>query len=217
MIIYTAVQLKDQVIDMGKKLFDYRLVVGTWGNISCRTAKASQFYVTPSGMPYHDLKTGDLVTMNLEGEIVDGKRKPSSEFLLHQEIYKARSDVAAVIHTHSNYACSFAVAQEPIPPVLEEAAQLIGGAVEVARYAMPGSLQLAQNVVRALENRSAVLLANHGVVGVGRTLDEALTVAVLVEKLAQVFLGAKMLGTPHVLDDLETKVLRENYLKHYGQ
>lgn len=217
MIIYTAVQLKDQVIDTGKKLVDYRLVLATWGNISCRIPKTSQFYVTPSGMPYYGLKTSDLVTMNCEGEIVEGKRKPSSEAMLHQEIYKARPDIGAVIHTHSNFACAFAVAQERIPPVLEEAAQLIGGPVEVARYAMPGSLQLAQNAVKALENRNAVLLANHGAVGAGRSLNEALTVAILVEKLAQVFLGAKLLGTPHILDDLETKILRENFLKNYGQ
>jgi len=217
MIIYSSVQLKDQVIDTGKKLVDYRLVVATWGNISCRIPKTSQFYVTPSGMPYHELKTSDLVTMNWEGEILEGKRKPSSEVLLHQELYKARSDIGAVIHTHSNFACSFAVAQERIPPVLEEAAQLIGGPVEVARYAIPGSLELAQNAVKALENRNAVILANHGVVGVGRSLNEAFTVAILVEKLAQVFLGAKMLGTPHILDDLETKILRENFLNNYGQ
>lgn len=217
MIIYTAVQLKEQIIEVGKKLIDYRLVAGTWGNISCRIPKTSQYYITPSGMSYYGLKTADLVTVNLEGQIIEGKRKPSSELLLHQEIYKARPDVSAIVHTHSNYACSFAVAQERIPTILEEAAQLIGGHVEVAKYAMPGSLGLAQNGVRALENRNAVLLANHGVVGVGRTLSEALTVVVIVEKLAQVFIGAKMVGTPHVLDDLETKILRENFLKNYGQ
>ncbi|MGI6686683.1 MAG: class II aldolase/adducin family protein [Bacillota bacterium] len=217
MIIHTAVQLKEQVIEIGKKLVDYRLVVATWGNISCRIPKKSQFIVTPSGMPYHDLKISDLVTMKLDGQIVDGMRKPSTETMLHQEIYRARPDVSAIIHTHSTNACAFAVAQEDIPPVLEEAAQLIGGSIEVAKYAMPGSRELAQNAVRVLENRNAVLLANHGAVGVGRSLDEALTVAILVEKLAQVFLNAKLLGTPHILDDLETKILRENFLKNYGQ
>jgi L-fuculose-phosphate aldolase len=217
MIIYTAVQLKEQVIEIGKKLVDYGLVVATWGNISCRDLKKNQFIITPSGMPYHELKPGDLVTLNAEGGVVEGKRKPSTEALLHLEIYQARPDVAAVIHTHSSSACAFAVVQEPIPPVLEEAAQLIGGPVEVARYAMPGSRELARNGVKALENRNAALLANHGVVGVGRSLNEALTVVLLVEKLAKVFLQAKMLGTPHILDDLETKILRENFLKNYGQ
>lgn len=217
MIIYSSAQLKDQIIDTGKKMIDYRLVVATWGNISCRIPRKSQFYITPSGMSYDELKTGDLVTMNFEGDVVEGKRKPSSEALLHQEIYKARPDIWGIIHTHSNFACSFAVAQERIPPILEEAAQLIGGPVEVAQYAMPGTFQLAQNAVKSLEARNAVMLANHGVVGVGRTLAEAFTVAILVEKLAQVFLGAKMIGTPHILDDLETKILRENFLKNYGQ
>ncbi|HHT64254.1 MAG: class II aldolase/adducin family protein [Bacillota bacterium] len=217
MIIYSALQLKDQIIDTGKKLVDHRLVVATWGNISSRVPKKPQYIVTPSGMPYHELKPGDLVTMNLDGEIVEGNRKPSTEAKMHQEIYKGRPDVSAVIHTHSNYACAFAVAREHIPPVLEEAAQLIGGAVEVAQYALPGTNELASNTVRALENRNAVLMANHGVVAVGKSLHEALTVAVLVEKLAQVFLTAKILGTPHILDDLEIKILRENFLKSYGQ
>lgn len=217
MIIYSSAQLKDQIIDIGKKMIEYGLVVATWGNISCRIPRKSQFCITPSGMPYDHLKTSDLVIMNFEGEIVEGKRKPSSEALLHQEIYKAQPDIGGIIHTHSNCACSFAVAQERIPPVLEEAAQLIGGPVEVAKYAMPGTLLLAQNAVKSLETRNAVILANHGVVGVGRSLNEAFTVSILVEKLAQVFLGAKMLGTPHILDDLETKMLRENFLKHYGQ
>jgi L-fuculose-phosphate aldolase len=216
-IIYSALQLKEEIIQVGKKLVDTQLVVGTWGNISCRVPNHKNYHITPSGMAYHQLKTEDIVTMNFAGEVVDGKRKPSSEYLLHQEIYKARSDAGAIVHTHSNYACSFAVAQERIPPVLEEAAQLIGGAVEVARYAPPGSLELAQHGVRGLENRNAVLLANHGVVALGRTLEEAFTVAVLVEKLALVFLNAKSLGTAHVLDDLEIKNLRENFLKHYGQ
>lgn len=217
MNIYSSAQLKDQVIDIGKKMMEYRLVVATWGNISCRIPKASQFCITPSGMPYDQLKPSDLVTMNFEGEIVEGRRKPSSEFLLHQEIYKARPDIGGIIHTHSNFACSFAVAQEPIPPVLEEAAQLIGGSVKVAKYATPGTPLLAQNAVKSLETRNAVILANHGVVGVGRSLTEAFTVAILVEKLAQVFLNAKILGTPHILDDLETRILRESFLKNYGQ
>ncbi|MCR6544210.1 class II aldolase/adducin family protein [Dehalobacterium formicoaceticum] len=217
MIIHSAVQLKDQIIQVGKKLVDAQLVVGTWGNISCRVPNHKNYHITPSGMIYHQLKSEDIVTMNFAGEVVEGDRKPSSEFILHQEIYKARSDVGAIVHTHSNYACSFAVAQERIPPVLEEAAQLIGGPVEVARYAPPGSLKLAIHGVRALENRNAVLLANHGVVAVGRSLEEAFTVAVLVEKLAQVFLNAKSLGTAHVLNDVETKNLRESFLKHYGQ
>ncbi|ATW24612.1 class II aldolase/adducin family protein [Candidatus Formimonas warabiya] len=217
MIIYSAGQLKEELIDTGKKLVDLRLVVATWGNISCRVPKTGHFIVTPSGMPYHELKPADLVTMGRDGDIVEGTRKPSSEVLMHQEIYKARPDIHAIVHTHSNFACSFAVAGSPIPPILEEMAQLIGGPVQVARYAPPGTRELAEHAVEALDQRNAALLANHGVVAAGRTLHEALTVAVLVEKCAQVFLGAKMLGTPHILSPQETHLLRENFLKYYGQ
>ncbi|NMA14013.1 MAG: class II aldolase/adducin family protein [Clostridia bacterium] len=210
-------QTKEQIISAGKKLVDAGLVLATWGNISCRVPRSPYFLITPSGMPYAQLKPEDLVMVGQKGQVAEGMRKPSTEVLMHLAIYTARADVQAVVHTHSPYAGSFAVAREPIPVILEEMAQLIGGPVKVANYGLAGTEVLAKYTVEALEERNAVLLANHGVVAVGTSITEALTVAFLVEKCAQVMLRAKALGVPYTMGSRETQRLRENFLKHYGQ
>jgi len=217
MIIYTSGQLKEQIIAIGKKLVDTGLVLATWGNISCRIPKTPSFFITPSGIPYYDLKTADLVQLDFTGKCLEGTRKPSTESLLHGAVYQKRPDVQAIVHTHSNYAAAFAVVRAEIPPILEEMAQLIGGPVKVARYALPGTGELAEHAVEALEDRNAVLLANHGVVAVGRTLDEAFTTALLVEKSAHVLLAARQLGTPYILGTIDTEKLRQSFLNDYGQ
>jgi L-fuculose-phosphate aldolase len=124
---------------------------------------------------------------------------PSSESLAHMAVYRARPDVGAVIHTHSVYASSFAVAGQPIPCVLDEQVVLLGGAVTVAEYAASASQQLADNAVAALGDRAAVLLSHHGVLGVGSDLDEAVGVVELVERVAQVRLLSIQLGGAHEL------------------
>lgn len=217
MIIQMSGQNKEQIIAAGKKLVNSGLVLATWGNISCRVPRSSYFLITPSGMPYDQLKPEDLVLVGRNGQVVEGVRKPSTEVLMHLAIYTARADVQAVVHTHSPYASSFAVTREPIPVILEEMAQLIGGPIKVANYGLPGTEELAKFTVEALEQRNAVLLANHGVVAVGSSVHEALTIAFLVEKCAQVMLGAKALGVPYTMGSRETQRLRESFLKHYGQ
>ncbi|MGI6067005.1 MAG: class II aldolase/adducin family protein, partial [Bacillota bacterium] len=205
MIIQMSGQTKEQIISAGKKLVDAGLVLATWGNISCRVPRSPYFLITPSGMPYAQLKPEDLVMVGQKGQVAEGMRKPSTEVLMHLAIYTARADVQAVVHTHSPYAGSFAVAREPIPVILEEMAQLIGGPVKVANYGLAGTEVLAKYTVEALEERNAVLLANHGVVAVGTSITEALTVAFLVEKCAQVMLGAKALGVPYTMGSRETQ------------
>ncbi|MGI6712586.1 MAG: class II aldolase/adducin family protein [Bacillota bacterium] len=216
-IISSAGQIKDQIISVGKQLIDYGLVLATWGNISCRVPKTDLFLVTPSGIPYSELQPSDLVQLDLTGEYIEGTRIPSSESLVHLAIYKKRPDVQAIVHTHSNYASMFAVVRENIPPILVDMAQMIGGPIKVAKYALSGTQELALNTVEALEDRNAVLLANHGVITTGSNLDEAFNISLLVEKCAQVLLGAKNLGSPFILDTKDTLELREEYLHYYGQ
>ena len=192
------------------------LVVGTWGNVSRRCSPES-FQITPSGVPYNELLPEDLVTVNLQTGSCSGRLCPSTETPLHVAIYRSRPDVGAIVHTHSPYAAVFAVNRIEIPPLLEEMAQLMGGSVRVAPYAAPGSAELAEGAVDALQGRAAVLLANHGLVGVGHTLRDALTVCQVVEKSAQVFLWAKLSGSPHLLDEQEVQELRRGFLQNYGQ
>ncbi|KUK36437.1 MAG: L-fuculose phosphate aldolase FucA, partial [Thermacetogenium phaeum] len=206
-----------EIVAVGRQLVSKGLVSGTWGNISARLPETDTFLITPSGVPYENLGPQDLVLLDLEGKVKEGALRPSTETPLHIAIYKKRPDVLGIVHTHSPYASVLAVNRRELPPVLEELAQLLGGTVRVAPYAPPGSRELAEGAVAALEGRSAVILANHGMVGVGRSLKEALLICQVVEKGAQVFLLAQLSGKPHVLSERDVGLLRRNFLEKYGQ
>jgi L-fuculose-phosphate aldolase len=158
-----------------------------------------------------------MVVMRLNGEIVDGELRPSTEWRLHAGIYRARQDVNAVVHTHSPVASGLAVARVPLPPVLEDMVQIVGGEVPVAPYATTGTEELAAGTAAALQDVNGALLANHGVVGVGRTLEDAFTVCQVIEKTAQVYVFARLVGTPTVLAAGEIDRLRRLYRDGYGQ
>lgn len=208
--------IREEIIYFGKKMVREGLVASTWGNISGRVG-SNQIYITPSGMEYEDLEVEDITLLDLNGNVLEGKRKPSSEFQLHCEIYKAREDVEGIVHTHSKFASAFAVVRKPIPPLIEDLAQVVGGEVCVAKYALPGTRELATNSVQALGNKGAVLLANHGLVGVGFNLPEAYKACLLVEKTAHIGLAASSLGVPISLSAEDVRWMREAYLTTYGQ
>ena len=174
------------------------LTVGTSGNVSMRLAGdvggRELMAITPSGVAYDMLRAEDILVTDMDIEPVYGEGIPSSESLLHAEIYVRRGDVSAVIHTHSPYATAAAVAGVDIPLIIDEMALVIGGTVKVSEYAFPSSDALAANVCAALGGRNAALIRNHGVVGVGADLDEALRVCELVEHAARVLVYASTLG-----------------------
>lgn len=210
-------ELKQLVATTGHQMIERGLVAGTWGNISVRNEDGSKIVITPSGRPYNELTPVDTVVIDAAGKILEGSR-PSSELPLHLAIYAARRDVRAIIHTHSIFATACAVAGEAIPPSLEEMVQAVGGGVEVADYALPGTAELAQNAVAGLgEDRSAVLLSNHGAVACGPSLKEALLVAELVEKAAQIHTIAKQLGSVRRLSDEDVRLMRRFYVEKYRQ
>lgn len=208
--------IREEIIYFGKKMVKEGLVASTWGNISARVG-SNQIYITPSGMEYENLSLDDITLIDLNGNVLEGKRKPSSELHLHCEIYKARADVQGIVHTHSQFASAYAVLHKPIPPLIEDMAQVVGGKVCVAQYALPGTIQLAKNSVKALGNKGAVLLANHGVVGVGFNLQEAYKACLLVEKTAHIGLAASSIGVPFTLSDEDVDWMRKGYLTTYGQ
>ena len=178
------------------------LVSGSSGNASIRLSGdryAGTVLITPTSRPYRELGPEDMVVIDLEGETVVGKHAPSSETATHLGIYSARGDVGAILHTHSIYASVAAVAGMEIPPILDEMVVKLGGPVSVAEYAFPSTEELAQRACHALDDRNAVLLRNHGVVGVGRTRWEALEVCQLVERAAQIFVYSSMLGRANPL------------------
>jgi len=208
--------IRSEIIKTGKLMINQGLVASTWGNISVKNEKQG-IYITPSGMEYQTLVPEDIVLVDLDGNLLEGTRKPSSELPLHLAFYQHRKDINAVVHTHSIYASAYAALRKAIPPLIEDVAQVIGGAVEVSPYSLPGTEELAQNAVNTLGEKNAVLLANHGVVGVGPSLAEAYKACLLVEKTAHIGLAAGVLGEPFVLNKDEVEWMRQAYLTSYGQ
>ena len=191
------------------------LVAGASGNASLQLqgrAEGALVLITPSNRPYAQMGPEDLVVIDLGGEQVEGELMPSSETALHLKLYKTRPDIRVVVHTHSIFASVAAVAGMAIPPVVDEMVIKVGGSVEVAEYAFPSSEELAERACLALGERNAVLLRNHGMVGVGGTLAEALEVCRLVERVAQIFVFASLLGKASPLPPEIIKIERELFL-----
>ncbi|MBS4021583.1 MAG: class II aldolase/adducin family protein [Dethiobacter sp.] len=207
--------IRTEIINTTQIMCSDKLVLGTWGNVSAREGQ-EKMWITPSGMNYDSLQEEDLVLLDLQGLIHSGRWKPSSEWRLHAAIYRARPECSAIVHTHSPHATAFAIARQNIPPVVEDLVEVVGGSVEVAAYTLPGTWELAENCVRGLGERNAVLLANHGLVGVGSTLPEALKVCQIVEKTAQAVLLARLLGPVVELCEEDIRKMRNFYLNSYG-
>lgn len=195
------------------RVLKYNLTVGTWGNMSMRVDK-DKFLITPSAMDYEEMKEGDLVLMDTEGNIISGE-KPSTEKYLHIEIYKRREDVGGILHVHAVYSGVFSVVGKPLPPLTEDMAQGIGGEVEITDYVPPGTKELAMEALRHLKDKQAVIIKNHGLVTVGDTLKEAFKVATLVERGAEIFILSHLIGKPVILSPEEVKNLRKMYKEKY--
>lgn len=206
---------KQQVLETCRRIVAAGLVTGASGNVSRRVEGADGaplVAITPARVPYHRLAVGDILVIDFERRPVEGEGVPSSETLAHLAVYRARSDVAAVVHTHSVYASALAVAGMEIPPLIDEQVVILGGAVPVAPYAISGSQELAEKACAALGEGNAVLLRNHGVLGVGADLEEAASACQLVERLAQIYVLALGLGRvsplPEHVVELEKKIFR---------
>jgi len=208
---------REKVVEKGMEMLATNLTVGTWGNISCRVPGEDYIAITPTGMSYDKLVPEDIVIVDLKGKTVNGSRKPSIEVPLHLAIYNAREDIQAIVHTHSAYATAMAAARREIPGAVEDLVQIVGGNVRVNEYALPGTALLGINTVKAMEGRNAVLLANHGMLGAGRSLEEAFRVCQVVEKSAQVTIMAQLMGGVIELSQDDIDGMRNSYLHGYGQ
>ena len=175
------------------------------GNVSMRLERdgvRELMAITPTGKPYAALAPGDIAVVDFDIEPAEEGPPPSSEALMHAGIYRARADVGAVMHTHSVFASAVAVSGlGQIPSIIDEMVVYLGGAVQVSEYAFPGTQEMADNVLAALAERNAALIKNHGVVGLGRDLDEALEVCELTERLAEVHHRAVALGGAEALPE----------------
>lgn len=187
--------IRQLIADSGVEMLEKGITVGTWGNLSARDPETGLIYMSPSGMEYPNIRSRHVVVMNEALEIVDGEAEPTIEKQMHVEVYKARVDVNAVIHTHSTYSSVFGVASAPLPGVSEDFVQIIGDRVELAEpYRLPGTPELGKSAVKGLEERNAVILPMHGSLSVGKDMKTAMKVSMVLEKNAQIYLFARLLG-----------------------
>lgn len=182
----------NEVVDAAQQMAAERLVVGTAGNVSGRRADG-HVCLTPSSTPYDEITPDNLAVVDLDGAIVEGG-KPSTEKAMHLACYRKFPEVGGVVHCHPLHASMFAVARAPIPACIEEVIVYVGGDIPVAEYATTGTDELAEEVVRHLAERGAVLMANHGLLCVGKSPKDALHVAQVVEHTAHIVWGAAALG-----------------------
>ena len=185
---------------------------GTSGNASVRYGEG--FLVTPSGMPPNDMNASSMVEMNMRGEAIS-PGKPSSEWRFHRDIYQARPEVGAVIHTHSMFATTLACLRKDIPPFHYMIAVAGGETIRCADYALFGTQALSDHAIKALNDRHACLLANHGMITVGKTLSQALYIAKEVETLCEQYWRALQIGEPNILSAQEMQDVFEQF-KGYG-
>ena len=191
---------KKLLVAYGKKLLDKKLVAGTSGNLSLR-GQADDIYITPSGMNYLEITENDIVKINFKGKILEGDKKPSSEWMMHVEIYKNYPKYNAIVHTHSPIATAFAVSRKKIPLILIEMKPFLGGEIEVAPFKPSGSLELAKSLIPYLKKSNSCLLANHGVVSCGKDIESAFLSAEYVEDAAKIYYYSLNIGEPKIIEE----------------
>ncbi len=205
-----------EVVEYGKRMSQSGLTNGTSGNISMYDPEKGYMAISPSGIGYMETKPEDVVVLDINGNIIEGDKNPSSEYLLHAEVYKKFSNARAVVHTHSTYCATFACLGMPI----EAVHYLIAGAsthvIPVVPYATFGSAELAENLQKTKADGNAMLLANHGMVAYADTIAKAYNVAENVEWVAHIQYLTMSIGKPNILPVEEiARVINKN--KSYGQ
>ena len=207
--------LREQLVDCARRMQASGINQGTSGNLSVRIPGG--MLITPSSLPYEQMQPTDLVALDLKGEPLfipaDGRpqRRPSSEWRLHADVLASRPEVQAVLHCHSIHATALACHGRDIPPFHYMTAVAGGHDIRCAPYATFGTQELSDGVVQALEGRLACLMAQHGRVSVGPTLDKALALAVEVETLARIYLQALALGEPPLLSAEQMEQVRHQF------
>ena len=206
---------KQQLIDFGNKLIDENYTLGTGGNLSLYIRKTETMLITPSGIPFHAIQLEDIVSMTVAGKILERNRKPSSEWRMHAIMYEKRQDLTAIIHAHTIYSTALAILRQPLPASHYMIA-VAGKDVRCAEYASFGTEELADNAFQAMEDRKAVLLANHGVLTGGTSLADAFNVLEELEYCSKVHLIASSAGTPTIMSEQEMANMAKRF-KTYGQ
>lgn len=209
--------LREELVRLHLELPRYGLVVWTGGNVSVRDPETGLVAIKPSGVRYEDLTAESMVVLDLDGRIVEGASRPSSDTASHLVIYRARPDVHGIVHTHSRYATAFAAVGRPIPVYLTAHADEFGGEIPCADFAFIGDEAIGTLVVDGLGDSPAILLKQHGVFTVGPSAEAAVKTAVMVEDIAATVWAALQIGTLEPLPDDAVERLHRRYTTEYGQ
>jgi len=212
-------ELRAQVCALHAELPRNNLIVWTGGNISARDPQTGLVVIKPSGIKYPDLTPENMVVVDLDGKVVEGNLKPSSDTASHCYIYRQRPDINGVVHTHSRYATAFAAVGMPIPCVLTALADEFGGPIPCGGFALIGGEEIGKEVVRCLSEESigAVIMQNHGVFTAGHTAEKAVQAAIMVEDNAATVWLAMQLGQPIPIPPDQIAKLHQRYTNVYGQ
>jgi L-ribulose-5-phosphate 4-epimerase len=194
-------QIRKEVVQGAKKIFSKGLVDVGEGNVSVRNGKKEELFITPSFNQYDTLKNDEIVYLDFEGNLLSAGKLPSTEAKMHIAIYKSRPKVQAVIHTHSPFATMLSIVGKGIPIIMEEMYAFLGGSVDISEYGEAHTKEIGEVALKALGIKNAALLANHGVIVCGKSLDHAIKFAELVEKLAKMYWGALQIGKPNLISE----------------
>jgi L-ribulose-5-phosphate 4-epimerase len=209
--------LKEELYHLHLELPKNNLVAWTGGNISARDPQSGLVAIKPSGIRYEELLPEHMVVVDLEGKIMDGELKPSSDTASHLYIYRHRPDVGGVVHTHSAYATAFAAVNMPIPVVLTAIADEFGGPIPCGGFSLIGDEGIGKVVIESIGKSPAVLLKNHGVFTIGKDARSALKAAVMTEDNARTVWLALQIGVPDEIPGELVEKLHSRYTNVYGQ
>ena len=210
-------KLKEELVQLHLELPKNDLVRWTGGNVSARDEETGLMVIKPSGIRYEDLRPEHMVVLNMDGKVIEGDLKPSSDTYSHIYIYKHRPDVGGVVHTHSRYATAFAAVGKPIPCVLTAMADEFGGPIPCGGFALIGDEAIGKVVVESIGSSPGVLLKNHGAFTIGKNATAAVKAAVMIEDVAATVWLAMQIGTPDVIPQEDVAKLHDRYTNVYGQ
>ncbi len=209
--------LRAEICRLHAELPKNNLVTWTSGNVSGRDPQSGLVVIKPSGIRYEDLTPDNMVVVNLEGEVIEGKLKPSSDTFAHLYVYRFRPDINGVVHTHSTFATAWAAVGKPLPAVLTAICDEFGGPIPIGAYAKIGGDDIGKEIVRSIGKSPAILMKNHGVFTIGKTPEAAVKAAVMVEDVARTVFYAFQLGQPEEIPEEEIQRAHRRYLEEYGQ
>jgi L-ribulose-5-phosphate 4-epimerase len=209
--------LREEVWRLHLELPKNNLVAWTSGNVSARDPESGLVVIKPSGLKYSELSPANMVVVDIEGDIVEGDLKPSSDTASHLYIYRQRPDINGIVHTHSRYATAFAALGKSIPVYLTAQGDEFGGPIPCGGFALIGGEEIGQVVVESIGSSPAVLLKNHGVFTVGKNAEAALKAAVMVEDVAATIWLALQIGQPDEISPENVAKLHYRYMNVYGQ